>query len=492
MKPWARRVGIALAALAIAAGLFWFVWLPNHRPALEPGERYGIDVSHHQGPIDWGRVAADGISFSYIKATEGGDFTDDRFEANWEGSAEAGLERGAYHFFTLCTSGDVQAQNFLRTVPQDAEALAPGVDLELAGNCADRPDPASVRRELDEFLQLVESGTGQTVVLYVSNDFDDRYAIRDSFDRPLWELRFLRRPAHERWMIWQVMSFAHVEGVEGDVDLDVMRVPQDSASSRSPARNGISPAPVDTVNPSPPSSPSPAPSSPDKPSDPSPSTIVPSPRPPVAPNGPWDTLIGLTGIILAVVLLTVGVRKPDISTPLKAFLSVLETIVLLVSVMLFGWLGLAVFLASATIAFVLYGIGLAMRQETLLVSAAVESNTTKEEMEALHNQLRKAHTAFRWLGSIRTAELIRLLAQRARSPQEIIEMALPIAMLFAAFQPGRMENLVVGFDRLLRLSRQPASESMRTADVLTRATQLGAGNLQETLDGLLAFYESSA
>jgi hypothetical protein len=94
--------GVALLIGAFAAA-WWFLWVPNWRPRLNDGERYGVDVSAHQGSIDWGRVSHDGITFAYMKATEGGDFVDERFEETWNGAAAAGLDRGAYHFFTLCT-----------------------------------------------------------------------------------------------------------------------------------------------------------------------------------------------------------------------------------------------------------------------------------------------------------------------------------------------------------------------------------------------------
>jgi lysozyme len=222
-RRWPWILGIVLAGSGTATALAWFVWLPQYRPALHAGEAYGIDVSHHQGPIDWGRVAGDDISFAYIKATEGGDFTDERFRENWEGAGDAGIARGAYHFFSLCTSGDIQARHFTGVLPEDPEALPPAVDLELAGNCSARPDPSTVRRELDEFLRLVESDAGQKAVLYVGDDFENRYPVRESLERPLWHLRFLRRPDVAGWVIWQVMGFAHIEGIDGDTDLDVMR-----------------------------------------------------------------------------------------------------------------------------------------------------------------------------------------------------------------------------------------------------------------------------
>ena len=86
---------LAVTVLAGALAIWWLVWVPNWRPPLEDGERYGIDVSAHQNVIDWRQVANDDIAFAYIKATEGGDFTDDRFAQNWRGAQEAGLDRGA-------------------------------------------------------------------------------------------------------------------------------------------------------------------------------------------------------------------------------------------------------------------------------------------------------------------------------------------------------------------------------------------------------------
>ena len=218
-----RRIFVlGLAALVAAALGWWFWWLPNWRPALEDGERYGIDVSSHQGAVDWERVAGDDIDFAYVKATEGGDFVDDRFEANWAGAATAGLERGAYHFFTLCTPGDVQARHFLAVAPPEDGALPPAVDLELAGNCSARPPERAVGNELGRFVFLVEQAWGQEVVLYVGDDFEERYPGRERLDRPLWLRRFLLRPQGE-WWIWQLHGRARVDGVDGGVDLDVMR-----------------------------------------------------------------------------------------------------------------------------------------------------------------------------------------------------------------------------------------------------------------------------
>jgi lysozyme len=212
--------------VVVVAGLgswLWFRWLPHHRPDLRAGERYGIDVSHHQGRIDWQAVARDDIDFAYLKASEGGDDVDEEFRRNWVGAGVAGLDRGAYHFFTLCRTGADQAENFLSTVPDDADALPAAIDLEIVGNCSRRPSQAWVRREVATFIDRVEEATGQPVVIYLSGGFPKRYDLGTLDDhRPAWWFKPLRRPVRP-WLIWQVEGRARVDGIQGDVDLDVMR-----------------------------------------------------------------------------------------------------------------------------------------------------------------------------------------------------------------------------------------------------------------------------
>lgn len=211
-----------VAVLLAAAALVWFGLLPEYRPELRAGERYGIDVSHHQGRVDWDRVAGDGVSLAYLKATEGDDFVDRRFAANWSGAASAGINRGAYHFFTLCSSGAAQAANFLRTVPVDPEALPPAVDLEFSA-CTARPDPADVQRELGIFVATVEARVGRPVVLYALPVFTRAYPLPASLTRDRWVRSLLRRPSDPDWSIWQVSNVARVDGIGARVDLDVWR-----------------------------------------------------------------------------------------------------------------------------------------------------------------------------------------------------------------------------------------------------------------------------
>lgn len=215
-----RRALLAVAVLAVVAVLAavgWYVWLPSYRPSLRAGESYGIDVSAHQGAIDWRRVARDRIGFAYVKATEGADHTDASFSDNVFAAHDAGLDVGAYHFFTLCSSGVDQAAHFLGTglVATLTYGLPPAVDLELAGNCSRRPSRDEVAREVAAFADLVPG-----LVLYVGDDWRHAYGAPSG---PRWVRRVLRRP-HGDWSFWQVDGWARVDGVRGHVDLDVRHV----------------------------------------------------------------------------------------------------------------------------------------------------------------------------------------------------------------------------------------------------------------------------
>jgi lysozyme len=185
------------------------------------GERFGIDVSSHQGAIAWDEVAADGIEFVYIKASEGQAWVDASFDRNWDGAAQAGLERGAYHFFTLCAAGEEQARNFLTVAPPEADTLPPAVDVEFPGNCSARPPAAEVAAELDVFIDIVEQAWGEDVLVYVGRQWDEHYPVKDRPARDIWQPSFLVRP-DGAWAIWQLHGWANVDGIDGGVDLDVM------------------------------------------------------------------------------------------------------------------------------------------------------------------------------------------------------------------------------------------------------------------------------
>jgi lysozyme len=211
---------LAPTGLAIAAVLY----APHWHPSDSRFPIQGIDVSHHQGPIDWAKLPGQGVDFAYLKASEGGDFRDQQFEENWRNASAAGIKRGAYHFFTLCRGGAEQAANFIAAVPKDEVALPPAVDLEYLGNCDGRPSPAQLRREVAVFLGTVERHYGQKAVLYLTPQFDEAFAIGAHFDRPIWWRKLVLEPRLDgrSWTIWQASNFRRLDGIEGRVDWNVV------------------------------------------------------------------------------------------------------------------------------------------------------------------------------------------------------------------------------------------------------------------------------
>jgi lysozyme len=184
----------------------------------------GVDVSHHQGAIDWRALAAQDIGFAYIKATEGATHVDTRFAANWDEAGAAGLYRGAYHFFTLCQSGARQAANFIAVVPRADGALPAALDMEHMGPCREGPTMSDVVGEMDVWLDLVEAHYGARPLIYTTREFHDAY-LRDVTGERFWIRSIGVRPRfrEDDWVIWQHHNKARRRGVQGPVDLNAFR-----------------------------------------------------------------------------------------------------------------------------------------------------------------------------------------------------------------------------------------------------------------------------
>ena len=193
---------------------------------LQPGSN-GLDLSHHNGRIDWDAFEAAPVDFIYLKATEGSDWKDPRFLAHWREAKARGWKIGAYHFYLLCRPGAEQAQNFIQSVEVRAGTLPPAVDLEYAHNCTPRGNPADTLAELDTFLDMLETEYGQRPVIYTTKEFHADW-LGERYDTyPLW-LRGLgetlpRTGSGRVPDIWQYTMSARVPGIEGRVDLN--RVP---------------------------------------------------------------------------------------------------------------------------------------------------------------------------------------------------------------------------------------------------------------------------
>ncbi|MBV9905379.1 MAG: lysozyme [Alphaproteobacteria bacterium] len=216
---------LLLAALAVYLYLHGVYRFSYPDPVTYPVR--GIDVSHHQGTIDWRKVAREDIRFAYLKASEGGDWFDPSFGQNLKEAREAGLAVGAYHYFTLCAPGPVQARNFLRALPPGTELhLPPAIDLEYVGNCAARPGKGKLVRELKAFIRIIQTRFPQPPVIYSTQTFFEDYLDKDPAfaAHPLWVRNLYGESAWARGrtvMFRQFASHARLDGIRGPVDLNV-------------------------------------------------------------------------------------------------------------------------------------------------------------------------------------------------------------------------------------------------------------------------------
>jgi lysozyme len=189
-------------------------------------EIHGIDVSKYQGTIDWEQVRAAGVSFAFIKATEGGDRLDDRFRENWEGARRAGIARGAYHFTYWCRPMADQIEWFKRHVPNEPDALPPVLDVEWnfeSPTCARRIPIALAQAKMREFLHAMERHYGKKPIIYADIMFHREVLANNEFAQyPFWvrsvaALPHVRYPGR-RWAFWQITATGRVAGINGNVD----------------------------------------------------------------------------------------------------------------------------------------------------------------------------------------------------------------------------------------------------------------------------------
>lgn len=201
---------------------------PHPWPGRSPAEYpvHGIDASRWQGAIDWTVARRAGVNFAFLKATEGGDLLDPRFAEYWSGARQAGVARGAYHFFYFCTPAAVQARWFIANVPREAGSLPPVLDLEwnpFSPTCTFRPPPEVVRSEARIFIDMVTRHYGQAPVIYTTVDFWHENDIA-ALGGDTWLRSVAGHPAQvypgARWTFWQYTATGLASGIEGEVDLN--------------------------------------------------------------------------------------------------------------------------------------------------------------------------------------------------------------------------------------------------------------------------------
>ena len=188
---------------------------------------HGIDISHHQGTIDWellrNQATIDSLplSFVFIKATEGGNIVDSQFERNFAAARRYGMMRGAYHFYRTSVSAKQQAEHFIRHVQLEEGDLPPVLDVEV------KPAEVSIeafRQGILEWLVRVEQHYKVMPILYTYHSFRQQYMNDSVFNLyPYWIAHYYVDSVRYRgpWAFWQHSDIGQLPGIKEKVDLDV-------------------------------------------------------------------------------------------------------------------------------------------------------------------------------------------------------------------------------------------------------------------------------
>ena len=210
--------------VVVIAGLSYLALIP-HRPA--SAEEYpvkGFDVSHHQKEIQWSKISPQRYQFVYLKATEGGDFKDTKFQENWLKARERGFLVGAYHFYRLCRDGKIQADNFIDSVPNKADALPPVIDLEYDSNCINTYSKEQLLKEINYMHDRLHRHYGKQPIFYTSKSFYNIVLAGEFQKTPLWVREYKSLPDlknNPKWLFWQHTNQGEISGIPTTVDLNV-------------------------------------------------------------------------------------------------------------------------------------------------------------------------------------------------------------------------------------------------------------------------------
>lgn len=187
----------------------------NSQTSLVPTGSLGIDVSHHNGTLNWEKIRAGGCIYAFLKATEGLDYEDPTFVTNAKAASANGVLCGAYHFFRASTDGALQAEHFLAKIRNANLALPPVLDWEVSNSQGAVVQIAEATRWLD----TVEKALSVVPIIYTGPSFANSLKLPEKFARyPLWIAHYTNKPQPiipspwKSYAYWQFTDAGHLAG----------------------------------------------------------------------------------------------------------------------------------------------------------------------------------------------------------------------------------------------------------------------------------------
>lgn len=193
------------------------------------GSKFGIDISRHNGSIDWNAVKSSGVDYVIIRcgyrgSSSGALITDQNFQSNIKGATAAGLKVGIYVFS--------QAINEVEAVKEAslAVSLAKGykltypifIDTESSGGRADKIDVATRTAVVNAFCQTVQSAGYQAGIYASKSWFETKLSMGSIGNYRIWLAQYAAAPTYSgRYDMWQYSSKGTISGINGKVDLNL-------------------------------------------------------------------------------------------------------------------------------------------------------------------------------------------------------------------------------------------------------------------------------
>ncbi|MCH4246694.1 MAG: glycoside hydrolase family 25 protein [Acinetobacter populi] len=217
-------MAVALLSLGLGGALFFSQNYLNPQNFNDYAVQ-GFDVSRHQGEIQWQKIDPKKYQFVFIKATEGGDYQDPKFQENWLNARQQGLAVGAYHFFRNCKTGEEQAKNYIQAVPKKSDSLPPVMDLEFQWTCPE-VNAEQLQQRIRSMADKLEQHYGKKPIFYTTPNYYKTYIEGQFEGYTLWlqDLKDVPPRIDQRpWMFWQYSHTGKINGINTDVDLNVFR-----------------------------------------------------------------------------------------------------------------------------------------------------------------------------------------------------------------------------------------------------------------------------
>ncbi len=200
-----------------------------HVPIPADHQSFGIDVSHHQGTIQWDTLLASNavspsIDFVFVKATEGMNWIDPEWERNRTALKENNIKHGAYHFYQSKAPATIQARHFLNVWQPNSDDLPPVLDIEI-----DFYTAYHHKDSIKTWLKIVESTSGFRPIIYCSLDDYQRYYKQLFSEHQFWlaaysrNLRLADMPNIIYWQFTEDAILPHHKGVKIDANISTIR-----------------------------------------------------------------------------------------------------------------------------------------------------------------------------------------------------------------------------------------------------------------------------